>query len=78
MFSTGSPTDTLEFLMAGLTVIFLLKRLADMDRFHEFRLFVITLILSLTAIIFFIGYGLSFADRPNFECPKDHYCQTEM
>ena len=78
MFSTGSPTDALEFITIGLAVLFLLKRLADMDRHHEVRLFVITLILSLTALIFFIGYGLSLADSPNFECPKDYYCQTEM
>ncbi len=78
MFSTGSPTDALEFLMIGTGVVFLLKRLADMDKYYEVRLFVITLILSLAAIIIFIGFGLSFVDPVSAECPEYHYCQTEM
>jgi hypothetical protein len=78
VLSTGSPTDTLEFLMIALGVIFLLKRLADMDKHYELRLFVLTFILTLTVIVLFIGYGLSLADSYYAECPVDHYCQTEF
>ena len=78
MSTTLSPSDAVEFLMIGIGVLFLLKRLADIDKLLELRLWVITFILTVAVIILFIGYGLSLADSPNIECPEDHYCQTEM
>lgn len=65
--------------MIGLGVIFLLKRLADMDRYVEFRLFLVTLILSLAVSLLFIGYAFSLADwyyKP--DCQENHYCQNEF
>ena len=78
MPSPFNPVDVVELLMIGIGAILLFKRLADLDKHYEPRLFVITLILSLAVTIFFIGYGLSFADSPNVECPENHFCQTEM
>ena len=78
MPSPFNPVDVVEFLMIGIGVILLFKRLTDLDKHYAPRLFVITLILSLAVTIFFIGYGLSFADSPNVECPENHFCQTEM
>jgi hypothetical protein len=65
--------------MIGLGVIFLFKRLADMDRNFEFRLFLVTLVISLTVSLLFIGYGFSLADshyKP--DCPENYYCGTEF
>jgi len=78
MPSPVNPADVVEFMMNGIGAILLFKRLADIDKNYEFRLFVITLILSLAVTIFFIGYGLGFADSVNTDCPENHYCQTEM
>lgn len=78
MHSPFNPFDVVEFLMIGIGAVLLFKRLADLDKHYEPRLFVITLILSLAVTIFFIGYGFSFADYVNTDCPEDHFCQTEM
>ena len=78
MTSTVSPSEAVEFLMIGMGVLLLLKRLADIDKQFELRLWVITFILTLAVIILFIGYGLGLADSPNVDCPENHYCQTEM
>jgi hypothetical protein len=78
MNATLNPSDVIEFLMIGAGAILLFKQLADIDRSYEFKLFVITLILSLAVTLFFIGYGLILADWNNVECPDNHYCHTEM
>ena len=78
MSATVSPSNAVEFLMIGIGVLFLLKRLADIDKQFELRLWVITFILTVAVIILFIGHGLGLADSPNVECPENHYCQTEM
>ena len=78
MTSTVSPSEAVEFVMIGIGVLLLLKRLADIDKQFELRLWVITFILTVAVIILFIGYGVGLADSPNVECPEDHYCQTEM
>ena len=78
MSSTLSPSDVFELLMIGTGFLLLLKRLADIDKQYERRLWVITFIMTLAVVILFIARGLSLADSPNVDCPKDHYCQTEM
>jgi len=78
MSATVTPSDAVEFLMSGIGVLLLLKRLADIDKLLELRLWVITFILTVAVIILFIGYGLGLADWSNVECPDNHYCQTEM
>jgi len=78
MSTTLNPYDVFELLMIGIGVLLLLKRLADIDEHYERRLWVVTFIVSLAVITLFIGYGLSLADSPNADCPKDFYCGTEM
>ena len=78
MTSTISPSEAVELLMIGIGVLFLLKRLADVDKQFELRLWVITFIMTLAVITLFIGYAVSLTDSPSDDCPKDHYCQSEM
>jgi len=78
MTSPFNPFDVVEFLMIGMGAILLFKRLVDMDRYYEPRLFVITLILSLVVTIFLIGYGFRFVDYVNTDCPEKRFCHTEM
>jgi len=56
-----------------------LKRIAEMDRYHELRVLVLTTILSIVVILFFLGYGLTFVN-PLCDCVSEdgHFCQTEM
>jgi len=78
MWLTITPSDAIEVLVLLIGVILVIKRLADMDKYYEVRLIVISLILSGIAILFFIGYGLGAAGRFNTNCTEGHYCMTEM
>ena len=75
--SVSSP-NVVEFLMIGIGVLFLFKRLADIDKQFELRLWVVTFIMTITVVVFFIGYAVSFADVPYVQCTPDYYCQTEL
>ena len=57
-----------------------LKRIADMDRYHELRVLVLTALLSAVAILFFLGYGLTLGNPVLYDCVSEdgHFCQTEM
>jgi hypothetical protein len=57
-----------------------LKKIAEMDRYHELRVLVLTAILSAVAILFFLGYGLTLGNPVFYDCASQdgHFCQTEM
>ena len=56
MFDAASVTDFL-IIVAGL--LWLLKKVAEMERYHELRVFVITTFLSCIVIYFFVLMTLS-------------------
>ena len=62
-------------LMISAVALLLIKRVADMNIYHEARLFVIGFILSFTVIIILVGYNLNPFEEP--QCPDNHYCGTE-
>jgi hypothetical protein len=68
MLSTITPSDALEFLVVSIGVLFLLKRVAEMDRFHKVRVVVLTLILSWFAVMFCFGYGLELGSSGLSNC----------
>jgi hypothetical protein len=56
-----------------------LKRVADMERYHYVRVVVLTVILSVMALILFQGFSMTFFYFPPPPCPDDgHFCLTEM
>ena len=78
MLAAVQPDDALEVLMIGTSVVLAIKRLGEMDKYFEVRLFAITFVLSLAAILIFIGYGLSLFEADEIEYPDNHYCLTEI
>lgn len=58
MLSTLNPTDVLDAVVISIGVILLLKKIADMDRYHWARVVILTLILSWIVILLFVAYGI--------------------
>ena len=78
MFSTLNLLDVLALLMG---VILLLKRVADMDRYHTLRVILLTSILSFLVILFFLGYGFTLGNPNKFNDCIDFgskFSETEM
>ena len=56
-----------------------LKRVAEMERYHNLRVLVLTAILSYVVILFFVGYVLAPCNPPLVDCVDDgHFCLSEM
>ena len=78
MFTTVSFADLLIFF-AGF--IWVLKKVAEMERYHSLRVFVITTILSSIVIYFFILMTLGPSPLSNCtpDYPEaDHFTLSEM
>ena len=78
MSTNVTPSEAVELLMIGIGILFLFKRLADIDKPRERKLWVITFITTIATVILLIGHGLSLAESYNGPCCDDHFCQTEM
>ena len=65
-------------LLSGALLCF--KRVAQMERYHDLRVVILTTILSFIVFFFFLAYCLSFANPFYYnECPSpQHFCMTEM
>jgi hypothetical protein len=62
-------------------VILLLKRVANMDRYHRLRVFVLRAILSSLVIWFFFVYGFSLGNPHKIDDCLDfgsNFSETEM
>lgn len=55
-------SDSLNTIGLVIGLLLTLKKIADMERFYEARLLLITVVLSLFAIFFFLGYVLHVGD----------------
>jgi len=80
MLATITFSNAIDLVVPLLGVFLVFKRVAEMDRYHMFRVMILTLILSFVAFLFFIGYGLSGGNPIETDCVdgKVHYCHTEM
>lgn len=72
MFSEPAHVVT---LLIGL--ILLMKKFAEMDRYHTLRVLILTLIFSCIVFYFFVEYGFTLG-TPAFDCQPEHFCMTEM
>lgn len=77
MLNLSNPVDVVALLIGA---VLLLKKIADMERYHELRVIVLTSILSFIAILLFLGYGLTQSGSIYApDCVDErHFCQTEM
>lgn len=74
MFSTFAPIDVFIFVSG---FVFVLKKVADMDRYQTLRTVVLTMILGAIVIFFLLRLR---SDGRLFEpaCDPEHFCLTEM
>jgi hypothetical protein len=76
-FSLSNPGDVVALLVGA---VLLLKKIADVERYHDLRVILLTSILSFIAILFFLVYGLT--QSGSIYAPdcvdEQHFCHTEM
>jgi ABC-type transport system involved in cytochrome c biogenesis permease subunit len=74
MFSTFALID-LSIFISGF--VFVLKKVADMDRYQTLRTVVLTMILGAIVVYFILMFA---SDGQLFEpaCDPEHFCMTEM
>ena len=63
MLSNFSLLDVLHVVIVLAGGVFLLKKVAEMDRYHDLRVWALTLLLSCIVIYFFLVFGLTMAGR---------------
>lgn len=73
-------SDPLNFLIFVSGFAFLLKKVADMDRYQTLRTIVLTAIIGFIVIYFFLAFVPLFTFGPfePVDCPDEHYCMTEV
>jgi hypothetical protein len=71
----SEPVTLVTFLIG--TVV-LMKKLAEMDRYLELRVLVLTLLFSWFVLSFFLSFGSPFIDPIYPPCVPEHFCMTEM
>ncbi|HET6979260.1 MAG TPA: hypothetical protein VFI24_23210 [Pyrinomonadaceae bacterium] len=64
MLSDISPANAIQFLTALVGIFLLLKKIAEMEKFHTVRVVVLTLILSWLTVMFFLGFSLEYSFGP--------------
>ncbi len=76
MVSTLDLSDPIDVVILLLGLVLLLKRVADMERYHAMRVAVLTTILSCVAIYFFLVYGMSLGNLSHCDyIDFEHYCR---
>lgn len=63
MPSNFSFSDVLHVVIVLAGGVFLLKKVAEMDRYHDLRVWALTLLLSCIVIYFFLVWGFTMAGR---------------
>ena len=61
MFSNFSFSDVLHVLIVLAGGVFLFKKVAEMSRYHNLRVWALTFLLSCIVVYFFLAWGLTMA-----------------
>ena len=63
-----TPLDVIHtFILVGGAIL-LLRKIAEMDGHHALRVLILTTILSVPVLLFFIGYGLTLGNPHSYSC----------
>jgi dolichyl-phosphate-mannose--protein O-mannosyl transferase len=62
MLSTLDVSDAVQYVMLLIGIVLLLKRVAEMERYHTLRVVVLTSLLSSVVIYFFLVYGFTLGN----------------
>jgi len=76
----GALRDThitdLVFVFTGVLLVF--RKVAQMERHHTLRVFLLTAILSIGVICFFLMYGFTLGNPPSMQdCEPQQFCLME-
>ena len=65
-------------ILSGVLLFF--KRVAEMERYHDLRVVILTTILSSIVFFFFLAYAVTFGNPIYYDdCPSpEHFCYSEM
>ena len=68
-----------DLIIVFTGVLLLFRRVAQMERHHTLRVFLLTAVLSIGVICFFLMYGFTLGHPPMWQdsCDPQHYCLTE-
>ena len=69
-------SNPLEILMFGIGVFCLLRKVGEMERFHELRVGVLTIVISMALSFSWFALVESYEDR--VECDCDSFTLSEM
>ena len=75
-FSFSNALD-LVFFFTGVLLVF--RKVAQMERHHTLRVFLLTAVLSIGVICFFLAYGFTLGNGPPraLDCCEQQFCVTE-
>ena len=75
-FTISNALD-LVFVFTGVLLVF--RRVAQMERHHTLRVFLLTAVLSIGVICFFLAYGFTLGNgqSPALNCCEQRFCVTE-
>ena len=74
-FSFSNALD-LVFFFTGVLLVF--RKVAQMERHHTLRVFLLTAVLSIGVICFFLAYGFTLGNPPPLrDCCDQQFCLTE-
>lgn len=71
--------DVLQIVLVFVGLLLLVRKVAEMDRYHYVRVVFLTAILSCIVIFLFLVYGFTFGRGIEVPvCPPEQFCLTEM
>lgn len=80
-YMTLTDENILDLVMVFTGVLLLFRRVAQMERHHTLRVFLVTAVLSIGVICFFLIFGFTLGNPPPLRDPCDispqQFCLTE-
>lgn len=72
----------LDGIALAVGALWVIKKFIDLDRFHELKVLVLTMVLSCFVVYFFVVYGFTFGDPDRYavhDCQPgpDQFCIAE-
>ena len=67
-----------DALVMFLGVLFCFKKVAEMERYHELRVIVLTSICASILLIFFVWFSSTLDDHYHDGCFSGHFTESEM
>lgn len=67
-----------DYVMILLGALLLCKRVAEMERYHDLKIIILTSIFGTVLMLFFLAFISTFDNWPLCEPGPDHFTESEM